>query len=203
VTTGDNWIVPGANRNFRDITWPTISANGLKIAYGASIAPGYGYATDGTGNATGGPAFTGGALYPAQSDIYIYDVAHGIQLTPPFINTAFDEYNPDLCLDGSRILFVSNRFGTEDILEVNLDTGLIDNLSFLNSPNLDEQHPRYLGGNVDRIVYQIKYPDATYPVALRAFNRTSATVDTLPVANQLFSNSAMRAPQPEVADVTP
>jgi Tol biopolymer transport system component len=201
VTTGDNWIIPGANRNFADITWPTISANGLKIAYGASTSPGYGVATDGTGHATGGPAVTGNALWPGESNVYVYDVAHGVQLTPPFVNTAFDEYNPEFCLDGSRMLFVSNRLGTEDIFETNFDTGLTDNLSFLNSPNLDEQQPRYLGGNIDRIVFQIKAPDYPSPVALRAYNRTSATLDTLPVANSLFADSALRAPQPEVADV--
>jgi Tol biopolymer transport system component len=203
VVTGDNYVVPGANRNFADLTWPTISANGLKIAYGASIAPGYGLAVDGTGNYTGGPAVTGGALYPAQSDIYIYDVVNGVQLTPPFINTAFDEYNPDLCADGSRILFVSNRLGTEDIFEVNLDTGFTDNLSFLNTYELDEQMPRYLGLSIDRIVFQIKYPDSYSPVALRAFFRPAALLDTLPVANQLFADSAIRAPQPEIEDVTP
>ena len=133
----------------------------------------------------------------------MYDVVNGVQLTPPFINTAFDEYNPELCADGSRILFVSNRLGTEDIFEVNLDTGFTDNLSFLNTYELDEQMPRYLGAGIDRIVFQIKYPDSTYPVALRAFFRPAALLDTLPVANQLFANSAIRAPQPEVEDLTP
>jgi Tol biopolymer transport system component len=198
VVTGDNWAIPGANRNFRDISWPTISANGKRIAYGASIYPGDGVATDYTYQETGGPAVTGNPLYFGESNIYVYDVLTGTQLTPPFINTAFDEYNPDLCLDGSRVLFVSNRLGTEDIFEVNLDTGWTDNLSFLNTDELDEQHPRYLGGSVDRLVFQIKpYGVSTYPVALRAYNRASATLDTLPVANQIFANSALRAPQPE------
>jgi Tol biopolymer transport system component len=199
VTTGDNWAIPGANRNFRDITWPTISANGKRIAYGASIdSPSF------------GGAVTGDPLYFGESNIYVYDIPTGTQLTPPFINTAFDEYNPDLCLDGSRLLFVSNRLGTEDIFEVNLDTGWTDNLSFLNTDELDEQHPRYLGGSVDRIVFQITpknnfgYYQETYGlggyydfVKLRAYNRATATLDTLPVANQIFADSALRDVYPE------
>jgi hypothetical protein len=48
------------------------------------------------------------------------------------------------------------------------------------------------------LVFQIKpYGVSTYPVALRAYNRASATLDTLPVANQIYANSALRAPQPE------
>ncbi|MNT47654.1 hypothetical protein D3C72_1843870 [compost metagenome] len=123
------------------------------------------------------------------------------------MNTAFDEYNPDLCLDGSRMLFVSNRLGTEDIFEVNLDTGWTDNLSFLNTDELDEQHPRYLGGSVDRIVFQISKKDPLYYfygygygydfVNLRAYNRATATLDILPVANQILADSALRAEQPE------
>ena len=199
VKTGDNWAVPGANRNFGDITWPTISANGKRIAYGASTDKRDGEkAEDYLGKKTGGGAFTGDPLKFGESNIFVYDIVSGTQLTPPFLNTAFDEYNPDLCLDGSRLLFVSNRFGTEDIFEVNLDTGWTDNLSFLNTDELDEQHPRYLGHSVERLVFQIKGIDDTYPVALRAYNRASATLDTLPVANQLYANSALRAPQTEI-----
>ena len=147
---------------------------------------------------TGGGEFTGDPLKFGESNIFVYDIVSGTQLTPPFLNTAFDEYNPDLCLDGSRLLFVSNRFGTEDIFEVNLDTGWTDNLSFLNTDELDEQHPRYLGNSIERIVFQIKGIDEEWPVALRAYNRASATLDTLPVANQLYANSALRAPQSEL-----
>ena len=64
--------------------------------------------------------------------------------------------------------------------------------------DLDEQQPRYLGGSIDRLVFQVKPVDAPYPVALRAYSRPAALLDTLPVANQLFSSSALRAPQPEV-----
>ncbi|MNS47806.1 hypothetical protein D3C72_803500 [compost metagenome] len=118
------------------------------------------------------------------------------------MNTAFDEYNPDLCLDGSRLLFVSNRLGTEDIFEVNLDTGWTDNLSFLNTNELDEQHPMYLGGSVDRVVFQITNKDSRYGnyydfIQLRAYNRATATLDTLPIANHILADSALRAPQPE------
>jgi hypothetical protein len=204
VKTGDNWAIPGANRNFADISWPTISANGLRIAYGASVLPGYGWAFDGTGNPTGGPAVTGNPLDFGESNVYVYDIPTGTQLTPPFVNTAFDEYNPDLCGDGTRMLYVSNRLGTEDIFEVNLDTGWTDNLSFLNT-YLDEQHPRYLGGSVDRIVFQVT--DSNFygwgfgpgygQVSLRAYNRATATLDTLPVANHILADSGLRAPQPE------
>jgi Tol biopolymer transport system component len=203
VKTGDNWAVPGLNRNFRDVTWPTISANGKRIAYGASIVSGsYGPAEDIDGNETGGDAVTGNPLQFGESNVYVYDIPTGTQLTPPFVNTAFDEYNPDLCLDGSRLLFVSNRLGTEDIFEVNLDTGWTDNLSFLNTDELDEQHPRYLGGSVDRIVFQITPNDYDYTlgypfIQLRAYNRATATLDLLPVANHLLADSALRAEQPE------
>jgi Tol biopolymer transport system component len=197
VRTGDNWAVPGLNRNFADVTWPTISANGTKIAYGASILYAGGVAHDGTGTPTGGGAVTGNPLDFGESNIYVYDLITGTQLTPPFVNTAFDEYNPDLCDDGSRMLFVSNRMGTEDVFEVSLDSGMTDNLSFLNTDELDEQHPRYLGYGVDRIVFQIKPVYGPGPIALRAYNRASATLDTLPVANHLFADSALRAPQSE------
>ncbi|MNL54767.1 hypothetical protein D3C87_1781260 [compost metagenome] len=71
-------------------------------------------------------------------------------------------------------------------------------MSFLNTDELDEQHPRYLGNSVERIVFQIKPVDKKGPVALRAYNRASATLDTLPIANELFSSSAMRAPRTEI-----
>ncbi|MFN3430827.1 MAG: hypothetical protein ACK46X_12840, partial [Candidatus Sericytochromatia bacterium] len=89
VTTGDNWAIPGLNRNFRDLTWPTISANGKRIAYGASTDKGsYGPAEDIDGNETGGDAVTGDPLYFGESNVYVYDVPTGTQLTPPFLNTA-------------------------------------------------------------------------------------------------------------------
>jgi Tol biopolymer transport system component len=205
VTTGDNWEVPGANRNFKDVSWPTISANGLKIAYGASILfqddiPN----EDNTGTPTGGAASTGGLLAPGESNIYIYDVAHGTQITPPFVNTAFDEYDPELCADGSRMLFVTNRWGAQQIAEVNFDTGFIDNLSFLNHPHHvgeaanDMQHPRYLGSDTSRIVFQVKDTGNTVPIFLQAYNRVTAMLDTLPVANDLLFNQGLRAPQPEI-----
>jgi Tol biopolymer transport system component len=203
LTTGDNWAVPGANRNFRDVTWPTISANGKRIAYGASIYKGFGGpAEDLDGNDTGGDAYTGNPLYFGESNVYIYDIPTGTQLTPPFVNTAFDEYDPELCFDGTRMMFVSNRLGTEDIFEVNLDTGWTDNLSFLNTNELDEQHPMYLGGSVDRVVFQITNKDSRYSnyydfIQLRAYNRATATLDTLPIANHILADSALRAPQPE------
>ena len=103
VKTGDNWAVPGANRNFGDITWPTISANGKRIAYGASTDKRDGEkAEDYLGKKTGGGAFTGDPLKFGESNIFVYDIVSGTQLTPPFLNTAFDEYNPELCGDGSR-----------------------------------------------------------------------------------------------------
>ncbi|MNS59558.1 Protein TolB [compost metagenome] len=205
VKTGDNWAIPGLNRNFRDLTWPTISANGKRIAYGASTYKGFGGpAEDNDGNETGGDAYTGNPLDFGESNVYVYDIPTGTQLTPPFVNTAFDEYNPDLCFDGTRMLYVSNRLGTEDIFEVNLDTGWTDNLSFLNT-YLDEQHPRYLGGSVDRIVFQVTdsnfygwgYGPGYGQVSLRAYNRATATLDTLPVANHILADSGLRAPQPE------
>ena len=120
--------------------------------------------------------------------------ADAVGATGVFIgHTCVDLYNPKVVRATMGSLYHLPVF------EVNLDTGWTDNLSFLNTDELDEQHPRYLGGSVDRIVFQIKeYGVDNDPVALRAYNRASATLDTLPVANHILASSALRAPQTEL-----
>jgi hypothetical protein len=71
--TGDTYIVPV--RQVVDVTWPTISADGSTIAFGA-FPLGFG-----------------------TQDIYVYRIGEGV-MTPPFVNSAFDDYNPELSADG-------------------------------------------------------------------------------------------------------
>jgi Tol biopolymer transport system component len=192
VEKGQSYEVPGANRSFKDVTWPTISGDGKIVAFGASEQPGEGVAVDETGNPTGGAAFTGGALTPAQSDIYIYDIAHGVQLTPPTLNTPFDEYEPALSPDGQAMLFVTNRYGSEDILEVNLATAAIDDLPRLNTRGYDEQHPLYEDNQFRDILYQIKPIDKILEPDMQLHHRPSRLVE------RLILPGAKRAPRPEL-----
>jgi hypothetical protein len=226
TVAGEDYIVPGANRNFADIAWPTLSSDGQRIAYSASTLP----SRNGIlAFLLGLPDLKGGPPKLGESNIYIYDLAHGTQITPPFINTLSDEFNPDLNFDGSHILFVTDRWGSDDIVEVNLDNGFLDNLSFLNTKGRDEQQPFYLGHSTERIIYQsephlldlLKHYDRddfleadgdfdvesylktlfslTDSSELRAYNRTSGAVDTLPIVNDRhgsFGFTMLRAPIP-------
>jgi hypothetical protein len=63
-------------------------------------------------------------------------------------------------------------------------------LALLNSDH-DERNPRYLGGAPDRIVFNLKTRDEHPLTVLRAFNRQTMQIDTLPVANSLLGNSAI------------
>lgn len=167
VRTGDAFQVPGANRRTISVGAPTLSGDGLRIAYEAA-----------------------NAYDAANTDILIYDIPSSTQLTPPFINTAYRERCPDLSADGRRVLFVSDRFGSDDVFEADLDSGFTDNMSFLNTDD-DESLPRYLGGSLERVVFQLKTREATPRTALRAFNRQSMQLDTLPIANVLVADSAL------------
>lgn len=208
VLTGANFRVPVANRGLDFITWPTISGNGDIIAYGAS--------PDG---------------WCDTSDIFVYSVRDAAQLTPPFINTPFGEYNPELSLAGDVVLFVSNRRGTEDIYAVDLTTGFTDNLVLANTDFASEQEPRFLGGMPDAIVFQSdrtsfkggklsllgvdevkddkdwdkdhKDKDRVRRYGqfrLYAYDLRTALLNTLPVANEPFTNTQLRDEFPDIKD---
>ncbi|MNT27666.1 translocation protein TolB [compost metagenome] len=165
--TGDAFEVPGANRRLLHVGAPTLSGDGCRIAYEAA-----------------------GAKDPDATDIYLYDIPTATQLTPPFVNTMYREASPELSGDGTRLLFSSDRFGSDDIFEVNLESGNTDNLALLNSDH-DERNPHYLGGAPDRIVFNLTTREEHPLTVLRAFNRQTMQIDTLPVANALLGNSAV------------
>ncbi|MFN3431918.1 MAG: TolB family protein, partial [Candidatus Sericytochromatia bacterium] len=167
VVTGDAFEVPGANRRLLHVGTPTLSGDGCRIAYEAASAQD-----------------------PDATDIYLYDIPSATQLTPPFVNTIHRETSPELSGDGRRLLFVSDRFGSDDLFEVDLDTGNTDNLALLNTDH-DEGNPRYLGGATSRIVFNLTTRDEHPMTVLRAFNRQTMQIDTLPVANSLLGNSAL------------
>lgn len=168
VASGDAFELTGAGRQLSDVRSPTISGDGRRVAYSAS-----------TLNA------------PDSADIYLYDIPSASQLTPPFVNTLYREVDPELSPDGARLLFTSNRFGSDDVFECDLDTGFTDNFGDLNTAH-DEQIPRYMGGGCDRILFQQRVHDPAYDqLSIRAFNRAQAMLDTLPVANMLLANSAL------------
>lgn len=167
VVTGDAFEVPGANRRLLRVGAPSLSGDGRRIAYEAS-----------------------GALDPDATDIYLYDIPTATQLTPPFVNTVYREATPELSGDGTRLLFSSDRLGSDDLFEVDLESGNTDNLALLNSDH-DERNPRYLGGAPDRIVFNLTTREEYPLTVLRAFNRQTMQIDTLPVANSLLGNSAV------------
>jgi Tol biopolymer transport system component len=170
IVTGDAFQVPGANRRAVSVSAPTLSGDGHRIAYVAA-----------------------NAADPGNTDILIYDIPTATQYTPPFINSLYREDCPDLSADGRRVLFTSDRFGNDDIFEADLETGFTDNMSFLNTDD-DERFPRYMGGSVERVVFQLRTREETPRTVLRGFNRVSMQLDTLPVANALFADSALGSP---------
>lgn len=170
LVDGNNFRVPIANRGLYDVNWPTISGNGEVIAYGAS---------DGQ-----------------SADVFVYSLMDAAQLTPPFLNTADGEYNPDLNEGGDLIAFVSNRRGSEDIYAVDMRSGFIDNLVLANSPYI-EQEPRWLAGADDALVF---HTDRTGEFRIMAYNLETALLNTLPVANEIGSNTQLRDATPRLAE---
>jgi Tol biopolymer transport system component len=167
VPMGAAFEVPGANRRLLRVGHPALSGDGQRIAYeAASMAD------------------------PEATDIYLYDIPAATQVTPPFVNTHFRELDPELSADGRRLLFVSDRLGSLDVFEVDLDSGNTDNFALLNSDH-DESRPEYLGGDTERLAFNLTTRDE-YPLTMiRAFNRRTMQIDTLPVANSLLANSAL------------
>lgn len=203
VKTGDDWTVPGANANMPngEVHWPTLSANGSKIAYSATPLAGIAPATDGI-TPTGGSAFATVTPPLPSARIYVYKVDGFKQITPPFINEGFtSSYNPDLSSDGDKMLFVSNRLGSEQIYEVDFRTGQLDNLQFANVNLADNQHPRYIGDDCDKILFQVKAAlpvGVVFPIELRAYDRETGLLDLLPIVNTIGTSNALRAPQTEL-----
>ncbi|MEB3197585.1 MAG: hypothetical protein VKP62_10325 [Candidatus Sericytochromatia bacterium] len=165
---GNNYRVPIANRGLAEPSWPTISGNAEVIAYGA---------TDGW-----------------TSDVYVYSLETASQLTPPFLNTENGEYNPDLNDRGDLITFVSDRRGSEDIYAVDMRSGFTDNMVLANSPAM-EQEPRWLAGGDNAIVF---HTNRTGEFRIMAYNLDSAILNTLPVANELGSNTQLRDTYPHL-----
>lgn len=149
--THNAYIVP--TPNIVNATWPTICADGSTIAFG------------------------GFSLGIGTQDIYVYHVGAGTLVSPPFVNSPANDYNPDLSPDGSRMLFVSDRNGTEDLYMVGPD-GLLNNLSFANTPFADEQEPRFLDPNT--VLYQTT---GAGPIVMHLTNLETGLVDTLPIAS--------------------
>lgn len=169
--TGDTYIVPV--RLVTNVTWPSISADGSTIAFGA-FPIGFG-----------------------TQDIYMYRIGEGLG-TPPFVNTAFNDYNPELSADGESLLFVSDRNGSEDIFLLQAD-GYLNNMVFANSAFTDEQEPRYLDPNT--IIYQTT---GGGPVTLRLTGINSGLIDTLPIASAGgILNAQLRTYLPNAFDPFP
>jgi hypothetical protein len=169
--TGDTYIVPV--RLVTNVTWPSISADGSTIAFGA-FPIGFG-----------------------TQDIYMYRIGEGLG-TPPFVNTAFNDYNPELSPDGESLLFVSDRNGSEDIFLLQAD-GWVNNMVFANSAFTDEQEPRYLDPHT--VIYQTT---GGGPVTLRLTGIDSGLIDTLPIASAGgILNAQLRTYLPNAFDPFP
>jgi Tol biopolymer transport system component len=170
VTTGAHHALPGADRGFGEVRNPRLFAKDRRIAFSASAA------------APDGPAGT--------LDIYVYDMATSTLLEPPFVNSPFDEDNPDLSDNGARMLFDSNRFGSRDLFEVNLTTGVTHNLSLANTLRFDEHSPRYYGKDDAWIRYKLTVATSADPngFLLRIYHPTEGLVDTVDIANRLLAH---------------
>lgn len=205
MINGENYRVPVANRGLVDINWPTISGDGTVVAY-AAAAPVFSdrhlMSTEETAkeDATEEAAVASSKKKKPHhrpgptSDVFVYSLLDGAQLTPPFINTGFGEYNPDLDATGSRILFVSDRRGAEDVYLVDMRSGFTDNLVLANSSAI-EQQPRWLAGLGNAIIFQ---SDRTGDFRLFQYDLATALLDTLPVANEMFSDTQLRDEFPAI-----
>lgn len=188
---GANFIVPVANHGLTDISWPSISGNGAVIAYGAAAKRrdldernkdckwGRAKAWDKDEN----------------RQVLMYSVPDAAQLTPPFINDVnADNGNPDLNELGDRVVFVSNRRGSDDIYMTDMRSGFTDNMVLANS-KADEQEPRFLGPVGDRVVFQT---DRAYDFRIMVYDFPTGLLDTLPVANEVGSDTQLRDEHPNL-----
>lgn len=168
VSTGADDALPGLNRAFAEVDDPRFSHDNRRLLFSAATR----LADGGTGT----------------SDLYLYDLSTATLFEVPFVNTPFNEANPDLHPDDRRLLFTSDRRGTRDIFEADLETGHIDDLPFANTDRFDEASPRYYGKDRRLIRFRV-FPDpveAPSAYQLRIFDPSTARVDTVPVGNRLL-----------------
>jgi Tol biopolymer transport system component len=165
VQSGDVFSVPGATRQGLAAGSPTLSANGKHIAYEAGPA-------DGSGT----------------TDLFVYDLDTGIQSSPPFANTLANELTPQLSDDGRYLLFASDRFGRSALFEADLTSG--DTITLIPmDADVDDEIPVYFGDGTHQILYQAR--DRTGRIELRLYDRRTALLDTLSVANDPIASSAL------------
>lgn len=121
-------------------------------------------------------------------DIFVYDFMRGMRWLAPFVQSRFNEDDPELSLDGRHLLFASDRRGSWDIYEADLQTGYIDDLVLANTPDAIENSPKFYGPNNAYIRFKFFPVGATDPnyFQVRAFDPLSGALDTLPVANRNF-----------------
>lgn len=170
VATGANFDLPGADRGFAEVHNPRFFGENRRIAFSARLA-----------------SPDGGAR---TLDIFVYDLPSGSLYEPPFINTPHNEDNPDISADGRRMLFDSDRFGSRDLFEADLETGATDHLALANTAAFDERNGRYYGPGNAWIRFKLFPAPADAPNAflLRVYHRASGEVDTLPIPNRLLAD---------------
>jgi Tol biopolymer transport system component len=112
-----------------------------------------------------------------QADIELYDVARGIIVTPPFINSGFNDLSPTFSPDGTQLVFVSDRFGSLDIMLVDLLTGMLDTLPLANSPQADVDPVFLPDGEIAFQTNRAGEPDLFF------YDVRTQLLDTAPIAN--------------------
>lgn len=120
-------------------------------------------------------------------DIFLYGFEAGVLVSPPFVNSDDDEFEPALSQDGSQLVFVSDRTGSDDIYMSDLRSGFTDRMVLANS-NYDERSPRFLGGSSDTIVFN---SDRSGRRRLYVFNTGMGVLDTLAIAHDIGSDDEM------------
>jgi Tol biopolymer transport system component len=190
---GADFIVPVADRGLNHITWPTISGNGDVIAYGAIADTPHVHQDPVKCDNCDPNTLPSGAKDRSDAqrsnyEVFLYSIRAAAQLTPPFINAPdSDTYNPDLNELGDKVVYVSNRRGSEDIYLTDLRSGFTDNMVLANS-DCHEQEPRFLGLTDSRIVFQ---SDRTGNFRIYAYDLPTALLDLLPLANECCDGDSM------------
>ena len=119
-------------------------------------------------------------------DIFVYDVETATLISPPFVNSPDDEMDPALNEDGSRMVFATDRGGSDDIMLAEMTTGVLDRLVLANSP-YDERSPRFLDGD-GPIVFNT---DRTGYLRLMVYHPGGGVLDTLAIAHEIGADDAM------------
>ena len=162
VATQRTYIPAPVNNLYGDVRTPWISGDGRYVAFAADVdRSGY--------------------------DIFLYGFESGVLVSPPFVNSEDDEFEPALSQDGSQLVFVSDRAGNDDIFVSDLRSGFTDRLVLANS-NYRERSPRFLGGSPDTIVFN---SDRSGRRRLYVFNTGMGVLDTLAIAHDIGSDDEM------------